>query len=72
MDAFASFVVRLLSDMREMPVIFVKEVVTNDPLSAISVLFGTIFIATASAVFGYVVLGALGIPLPNVGRGARD
>lgn len=72
MQSLGSFVARLLSDLIEMPLIMIQYVLTNDPLSAISVLFGTLFIVGASAVFGYVVLGALGVPLPNVGRGTSD
>ncbi len=72
MIAIFDFVVRLLGDLVLMPQIFIENVVLSDPISALLVVFGSLFIAGASAVFGYVVAGALGIPLPKPGSGTSE
>ncbi len=68
MNAFVDFIVRLLGDALQMPVLL-GEVALRDPLSTIIVAVGTVFITAAVAVFGYALAGALGIPLPNLGSG---
>jgi len=71
MNAFVDFVVRLLGDVILMPILLGRVVRDGDPmlLSAIIVAVGTVFITAAVAVFGYALLGALGIPLPKLGSG---
>lgn len=71
MNAFVEFIVRLLGDALQMPVLL-GEVALRDPLSTISVATGTVFIMAAVGVFGYALLGALGVPLPNLTRGSTD
>ena len=68
MNAFVDFIVRLLGDALQMPVLL-GEVALREPLATIIVAVGTVFIAAAVGVFGYVLAGALGIPLPNLGSG---
>ncbi len=76
MSNAVAFVSRLVSDLIEMPRIFVQDVMLSDPLSAISVLFGSLFVGVAVLVFGYVVVGSLiqsltggGLPAIGSGRG---
>jgi hypothetical protein len=45
------------------------EVALRDPLSTIIVAVGTVFILLSVGVLGYAALGALGLPLPNLGSG---
>lgn len=68
MNALVDVVVRLLGDLLVMPQIFLREVVLTDPISAILVAFGTLFVGGAVGVFGYVVLGAFATALPQIGR----
>ena len=68
------FISRLASDMIAMPEIMLENVFLADPLSAIIMIFGSIFIGAASLVFGYVVVGFIfqsitGGGLPNIGSG---
>ena len=65
MIAIVDFVVRLLGDLLVMPQIFLREVVLTDPISAILVAVGTLFVGGAVGVFGYVVLGSLASALPR-------
>ncbi len=71
MNAFVDFIVRLLGDALQMPILL-GEVALRDPLSTIIVATGTVFITVAVAVFGYALLGALGIPLPNLASGPGE
>jgi len=71
MNAFVDFIVRLLTDAVQMPVL-IGEVALRSPLSAIIVATGTVFILGAVGVLGYSALGALGIPLPNLDRGPDE
>lgn len=71
MNAFIQFIVRLLTDAVTMPGLL-GEVALRSPLSAIIVATGTVFILLSVGVFGYSVLGALGVPLPNLGRGPNE
>ena len=71
MNAFIDFIVRLLTDAVQMPGML-GEVALRSPLSAIIVATGTVFILGAVGVLGYSALGALGIPLPNLGRGPNE
>ena len=72
MNAFGGFVLRLLGNLIEMPVVFVEQVINGDPIAAILIAFGSLFVLGAVGGFGYVVAGALGIPLPNLGRGPSE
>ena len=54
------FVVQLVTSVRDLIVIFVRDVALADPLSFVSFLFGALFVGGASAVMGYLALGALG------------
>jgi len=72
MNAFGGFILRLLGNLIEMPVVFVEQVINGDPISAILIAFGSLFVLGAVGGFGYVLLGALGVPLPNVGRGPSE
>ncbi|MGM0604297.1 MAG: hypothetical protein ACQETB_01355 [Halobacteriota archaeon] len=77
MSAVIDFLTRLVSDAIEMPQIFVEDVLLADPLNAINVLFGSVFIGLAVIAFGYVVVGALiqsigGGGLPSPGRGPAE
>jgi hypothetical protein len=72
MNAFGGFIMRLLGNLIEMPVVFVEEVINGDPIAAILIAFGSLFVLGAVGAFGYVVLGALGVPLPNLGRGSSE
>ncbi len=71
MNAFVDFVVRLLGDAIQMPILL-GEVALRDPLSTIIVATGSVFIAVAVGVFGYALAGALGIPLPHPGSGPGE
>jgi len=71
MNALVDFVVRLLGDAIQMPGLF-GEVALADPLSTLIMAVGTVFVVTAVAAMGYPLLGALGIPLPRLGRGPDD
>ncbi|MFW6321160.1 MAG: hypothetical protein ACOC0Z_04865 [Halohasta sp.] len=68
MNALIDFTVRLLLDAVQMPAML-AEVALRSPLSAAIVATGTVFILLSVGVMGYSALGALGIPLPNLGRG---
>ncbi|MFO7834768.1 MAG: hypothetical protein R6V31_12170 [Halohasta sp.] len=68
MNVFIDFIVRLLVDAVQMPGML-GEVALRSPLSTIIVATGTLFILGAVGVLGYSALGALGIPLPNLGSG---
>ena len=68
MNAFIDFIVRLLVDAVAMPGML-GEVALRSPLSAIIVATGSLFILGAVGALGYSALGALGIPLPNLGSG---
>jgi len=72
MNAFGGFILRLLSNLIEMPVVFVTQVINGDPISAILIAVGSLFVLGAVGAFGYAVLGALGVPLPNIGRGPSE
>jgi hypothetical protein len=76
MVTVTDFLVRLVTSAIELVITFATEVAFNDPLTFVSFLFGTIFVVGASAVFGYVVVGAvaneLGLQLPSPGRGTRE
>lgn len=72
MNAFGGFILRLLSNLIEMPVVFVEQVINGDPITAVLIAFGSLFVLGAVGAFGYAVLGALGIPLPNLGRGPSE
>lgn len=72
MNAFGGFIVRLLSDLIRMPLIFIEQVIGTNPISALLIAVGSVFVLASVAVFGYVLLGALGIPLPSPGRGLGE
>ena len=72
MNAFGGFILRLLSNLIEMPIVFVEQVINGDPISAIMIAVGSLFVLGAVGGFGYAVLGALGVPLPNLGRGQSE
>jgi len=55
MNAFVDFIVRLLGDALQMPVLL-GEVALREPLATIIVAVGTVFIAAAVGVFGEVAL----------------
>ena len=71
MNALLDFIVRLLTDGIQMPV-QIAEVALRSPLSLVIVAMGTVFILASVGVLGYAALGALGIPLPNLGRGPNE
>ncbi|MFD1641230.1 hypothetical protein [Halohasta litorea] len=71
MNAFIDFTVRLLTDAIQMPGL-IGEVALRSPLSAVIVATGTAFILLSVGVLGYSALGALGIPLPNLGSGPNE
>jgi len=71
MNAFIDFIVRLLVDAVQMPGLL-GEVALRSPLSTIIVATGTVFILLSVGALGYSALGALGIPLPNLGRGPNE
>ncbi len=48
----------LLDSIIEMPFLF-ADVAAHDPLSAVLVAFGSLFVGLAMSVFGYLSLGAL-------------
>ncbi|MCL9816792.1 hypothetical protein [Natronocalculus amylovorans] len=69
------FISRLAADMIAMPEIMLENVFLADPLSAIIMIFGSIFIGVASLAFGYAVVGSIlqsltGGGLPNIGSGS--
>lgn len=73
----AEFILELLSNVVELLVIFVQEVVLGvDPLTAISWVVGQAIIVAAVAALGYLALGALaaevGVDLPAIGKGQAD
>jgi len=68
MNAFVEFIARLFSDALQMPVL-IGDVALRESLSFVSVAVGTVFIMAPVVVFGYILLGALGVPLPNLGNG---
>jgi len=72
MNAIGGFIVRLLSNLIEMPQAIITQVVGTNPASALLVAVGTVFVLGAVGVFGYVLLGALGVPLPSPGRGPSE
>ncbi|UIO99678.1 hypothetical protein Hbl1158_14305 [Halobaculum sp. CBA1158] len=60
MVTVTDFVVRLVTSVLDLVVIFVTDVALRDPLSFVSFLFGALFVGGASLVLGYLALGALG------------
>ncbi|MEZ3142684.1 hypothetical protein [Halobaculum sp. MBLA0143] len=76
MVTVTDFVVRLLTSAVEMAARIGGQVALKDPLSFVSVLFGTVFVTGAVAVLGYLAVGALfnelGITTPTLGRGQRE
>ncbi|TQQ80941.1 hypothetical protein EGH24_07235 [Halonotius terrestris] len=72
MNAFGGFIIRLLSDLIEMPLIFIEQVIGPNPISIVLIGVGSVFVLASVAVFAYVVLGALGVPLPSPGRGPGE
>lgn len=71
MNALFDFIVRLFGDAIQMPGLF-GEVALADPLSPFIIAVGTVFVVTAVAAMVYPLIGALGIPLPRLGRGPSD
>lgn len=71
MNAFLDFIVRLFGEALLMPELL-GEVALRSPLSTVIVATGTVFILLSVGVLGYSALGALGIPLPNLGRGPNE
>lgn len=57
------FLVRLVTSVVDLIVIFVTEVALRDPLAFVSFLFGAAFVGGASLALGYLALGALGYEL---------
>ena len=72
MNAFGGFVIRLLSNLIEMPQVFVTKVIGANPASALLIAVGTVFTLGAVGALGYAVLGAIGLPLPSLGRGPSE
>lgn len=72
MYGVSDFVVDLLISLIRMPEIFITEVIGANPVSALLIAVGSVFVLGAVGVFGYVVLGALGVPLPSPGRGPSE
>jgi hypothetical protein len=72
MNALGGFVIRLLRDLVQMPLVFIEQVIVPNPISAVLIAAGTAFVLAAVGAFGYVVLGALGVPLPSPGRGPSE
>ena len=72
MNAFVGVVIRLLSNLIEMPQVFVTKVIGANPVSALLIGVGTAFVLAAVGAFGYAVLGALGISRPSLGRGPTE
>ena len=60
MVTVTDFVIDLVTSAIDLIVIFVTEVALRDPLAFVSFLFGALFVGGASAVMGYLALGALG------------
>ena len=65
----ANIAVRLLNNVFELVSDFTR-IATGDPLSAILLLFGAVFVLFSVGVFGYLAAGALvsGIIPENIGR----
>lgn len=59
MPTLTAFVVELLTSLVKLVFAFLDVLLTSDPLSVISLLAGAGLIGGASAVFGYLMLGAL-------------
>ncbi|MFC6754985.1 hypothetical protein [Halorubrum tibetense] len=79
MIALLDFVTRLLGDVGRFLDIFANELILGpvDPLTAVLVVVGQLFIIAAVSVFGYAAVGALfgefGVKLPSLGgRGRAD
>ena len=72
MNAFVDFIVRLLADTAKMPGIFIDQVVTADPLSAIIWAVGVVLTTVSVGIMAYFAVGALGINLPRLGRGPNE
>ena len=76
MVTLGAFFLRLGQSILDMIVTFARDVAFQDPLSTISIFFGSLFIAGSVGVFGYLVVGALarelGLTAPTPGRGRRD
>jgi len=72
MNAFVDFVVRLLRDAIQMPLAFFDLLAVSDPITAVIWAVGTVFMLVSIGVMGYLTVGALGIPLPHVGRGPDE
>jgi len=71
------FVLELLTNVIDLLVIFVRDVVLGvDPLTAISWVVGQAMVLAAVGALGYLVLGALaaelGVDLPGLGAGRTD
>ncbi|SFR62504.1 hypothetical protein SAMN04487947_2980 [Halogeometricum rufum] len=67
------FVVELLTSVVNLVLTFVFDVFLGvDPLSAVAFLFGAGFVLAASAVFGYLTVGALVNALTGFGSSARE
>lgn len=62
---------QLIQSIVEMPARF-ADVALADPLSAILILFGTLFVGAASVVFGYLTLGAALSLVMRPGSGGRS
>lgn len=67
------FVVQFLTSILRLVTTFLFDVfLAGSPLSAISVLVGSLFIVVPSLVFGYLVLGAAVNGLTGLGSSAPD
>ena len=67
------FVVELLTSVLDLVLTFVFDVFLGvDPISAVSILFGVLFVGGASVVFGYLTVGALVNALTGFGSSARE
>lgn len=64
------FIIELVTSAIDLIVIFITEVALRDPLAFVSFLFGALFVGGASAVLGYLALGALGYEF-GIGDPAR-
>lgn len=69
MATLQEFAVKVAQSIVEMGPKF-EPVATQDPLSAVSLVMGALFVVGASAVFGYLTLGAL-LDLLGAAPGAR-
>ncbi|XVH32604.1 hypothetical protein ACNS7O_05290 [Haloferacaceae archaeon DSL9] len=67
--SLTQFIGDLLSGLVEMPQIFFENIVATDPLSAIIWAVGMGLTTFSVLVMVYFAIGALGISLPQFGRG---